>query len=137
MSCCYCRCWIAIFWGNRNSNSNSTVLLVDRAIGWGIDFYPIYRRGSIKMCHVRKHGTWHDFMTCLKRVGAKTKIDMYKMDTNVQYMWKNTSLELFWVPKALYMHMERFDTTRIPVFKYGHGMHWHGHGTFWNYLNYF
>ena len=25
------------------------------------------------------------------------------------------------------MHMARFDTTRIPVFKYGHGMFWHGH----------
>ena len=47
---------------------------MDRAIGWGIDFYPIYRRGSIKMCHVRKHGTWHDFMTCLKSARAKTKI---------------------------------------------------------------
>ena len=53
----------------------------------------IYRRGSIKTCHVQKHGSeiievevWHHIMTCLKRDRAKTKSDMYKMDTNLQYV---------------------------------------------------
>ena len=42
---------------------------------------------------VQKHETeiievevCHHFMTCLNRDGAKTKSDIYKMDTNVQYM---------------------------------------------------
>ena len=52
----------------------------------------IYRCGSIKTCHVQKHGTeifdvdvWHYFMTCFKKDRAKIISDMYKMDINVQY----------------------------------------------------
>ena len=60
------------------------------------------RRGSIIPCQVQKHGTeiievevWLHFMTCSKSDGAKTKSAMRKMDTNVQYMQRNTSLEVF------------------------------------------
>ena len=66
-------------------------------------FYPtIYCRGSIIMCQVQKHGTeifevevWLHFITILKSDGAKIKTDMYKMDINVQYVERNTSLGVF------------------------------------------
>ena len=54
------------------------------------------------MCQVQKHGTeiieievWLHFMTYSKGEGAKTKSAMHKIDTNVQHMRRNTSLDEF------------------------------------------
>ena len=62
----------------------------------------IYRRGSIITCQVQKHGTeifevkvWLHFITISKSDGAKIKTEMYKMDINVQYVERNTSLGVF------------------------------------------
>ena len=62
----------------------------------------INRRGSIITCQVQKHGTeifvvkvWLHFITILKSDGAKIKTAMYKMDINVQYVERNTSLGVF------------------------------------------
>ena len=66
------------------------------------------RCGSIKTCHVQKHGAeiievevWLYFMSCSKGQEAKTKCAMQKMDANVQHIQRNTSLEVFQVPKML------------------------------------
>ena len=62
----------------------------------------IYRRGSIITCQVQKHGAeiievevWLHFMTFSKRKVAKPKTLMQKMNPNVQYMQRKTSLEVF------------------------------------------
>ena len=62
----------------------------------------IFRRGSIITCHVQKHRTeiievevWLNFITISKSDGAKTKTVMYKMDVNVHYVERNTSLGVF------------------------------------------
>ena len=62
----------------------------------------IYRRGIIITCQVQKHGTeiievevWLHFITISKSDGAKTKTAMYKMDINVHYVERNTSLGIF------------------------------------------
>ena len=64
--------------------------------------YTINRRGSIITCHVQKHRTeiievevWLNFITISKSDGAKTKTVMYKMDVNVHYVERNTSLGVF------------------------------------------
>ena len=51
------------------------------------------RRGSIITCHVQKHRT--EIITISKSDGAKTKTVMYKMDVNVHYVKRNTSLGVF------------------------------------------
>ena len=64
--------------------------------------WKLIRCGSIIMCQVQKHGTeiiegevWLHFITCSKGDEAETKSAMHKMDTNVQHMQRNTSLDAF------------------------------------------
>ena len=62
----------------------------------------VFRRGSIITCQVQKHGTeifevkvWLHFITISKSDSAKIKTEMYKMDINVQYVERTTSLGVF------------------------------------------
>ena len=44
-------------------------------------------------------------MTCSKGVEAKTISAMPEMHTNVQHLRRNTSLDVFWVPKTEFQYL--------------------------------